>query len=196
MPDAQALLDLDRRHGLPDWRGFAKFHLAWAARRSEALVEMRAALAFQRERDFLVELPLFGAWLAETEADAGEMNIALDTINEQIALIERTGQRWYEPEANRIRGEILLKLDPANVSVAENALANAVAVARGQGAAQLRTAQRRSRWPSSTNRPAAPPKLTRFSRPRSRVFRVCRRCQRSPRGRRYSSVWRKARFER
>ena len=35
---------------------------------------MRSALAFQREGDFLVELPLFGAWLAETEAEAGELS--------------------------------------------------------------------------------------------------------------------------
>ena len=84
------------------------------------------------------------------------MNIALDTINEQIALIERTGQRWYEPEANRIRGEILLKLDPANVSVAENALANAVAVARGQGARsfELRAALALAKLYQSTGRPA------------------------------------------
>jgi predicted ATPase len=157
-PHAQALLDLDRRHGLPDWRAFAKFHLAWAARRSdpEALVEMRAALALQRERDFLVELPLFGAWLAETEAEAGEMESALNTIDEQVALIGRTGQRWYEAEANRIRGEILLKLDPANVSVAEHALANAVAVARGQGACsfELRAALSLAKLYQSTGRPA------------------------------------------
>ena len=72
---AQALLDLDLKHGLPNWRGYAKFHLAWVARRSdrEALVEMRAALALQRESDFLVELPLLGALLAEAEAEAGEL---------------------------------------------------------------------------------------------------------------------------
>ena len=155
---ADALLDLDLKHGLPNWRAFAKFHLAWVARRSdlEAIDEMRAALAFQRERDFLVELPLLGALLAETEAEAGELNVALDTINEQIALIERTGQRWYEPEANRIRGEILLKLDSANVSVAENALLNAVAIARGQGARTfgLRAALSLAKLYQSTDRAA------------------------------------------
>jgi predicted ATPase len=117
---------------------------------------MRSALAFQREGDFLVELPLFGAWLAETEAEAGELKSALNTIDEQIALIERTGERWYEPEANRIRGEILLKLDPARASVAEHAFVSATALARRQGARsfELRAALALAKLYQSTRRPA------------------------------------------
>jgi len=96
-PHAQALLDLGLTHGLPSWHGFAKFTLAWVSRRDnpQALAEMRAALALQREMDFRVEQPLFGTLLAEAEAAAGEWDAALATVVEQLVAIERTGERWF-----------------------------------------------------------------------------------------------------
>jgi hypothetical protein len=94
-PHAQALFEMDLKHDLPNWRAFAKFHLAWTKRRTDpnAIGEMRAALAFQRESDFFVEQPLLGALLAETEAEAGELKAAIGTIDRQIALIGRTDER-------------------------------------------------------------------------------------------------------
>ena len=50
--------------------------------------------------------------------------------------------------------------------------------------AQFRACAQRYRWPSSINRPAAPPKRTPSSRPRSKVFRRRPKCPRSLRRRR------------
>jgi predicted ATPase len=135
-PHAQALFEMDLKHDLPNWRAFATFHLAWTKRRTDpnAIGEMRAALAFQRERDFVVEQPLLGALLAEAEAEAGELKAAIGTIDAQIALIGRTDERWYEGELHRIRAEILLKSGPSNAAQAENSFLNAIAVTKQQGA--------------------------------------------------------------
>jgi predicted ATPase len=135
-PHAQALLDLGVTHGLPSWHGFAKFTLAWAERRGnpQALEEMRAALATQRDMDFRVEQPLFGTLLAEAEAAAGELDAALASVNAQLAAMEQTGERWFEAEVHRARGEILLKHDAANTAPAEEAFLNAVAIAQRQKA--------------------------------------------------------------
>jgi predicted ATPase len=68
---------------------------------------MRAALALLREMDFRVEQPLFGTLLAEAEAAAGELDAALATVEEQLAAIGQTGERWFAAEVHRVRAEIL-----------------------------------------------------------------------------------------
>ena len=60
--------------------------------------------------------------------------MASATIDHALALSERTGLRWYDTESHRIRGEILLKRDPAKPDPAEEAFLTATAVAREQGA--------------------------------------------------------------
>ena len=61
-----------------------------------------------------------------------------------------------EAELHRVRGEILLKRDPANPGPSEEAFLTAISVAKQQGTRsfQLRA---RCRSPSSTNRPVANP---------------------------------------
>ena len=156
-PHAQALLDLGLTHGLPSWHGFAKFTLAWASRRDnpQALAEMRAALALLREMDFRVEQPLFGALLAEAEAAAGEWDAALTTVEEQLAAIEQTGERWFSAEVHRARGEILHNRDPGNTAPAEEAFHTATAIAREQKARsfELRAALALAKVYQSANRP-------------------------------------------
>ena len=88
-------------------------------------------------------------------------------------------------DLHRVRGELLLKRDPANPAPAEDAFLSAIAVAREQGTRKLRL---RPRWRSrnSINRPAARSTPTPSSRPRSKAFRRRRKCRRSPRRRRCS----------
>jgi predicted ATPase len=157
-PHAQALLDLGLTHGLPSWHGFAKFTLAWASRRHnpQALVEMRAALALLREMDFRVEQPLFGTLLAEAEAAAGELDAALATVEEQLAAIGQTGERWFAAEVHRVRAEILLKRDPMNIAAAEETFLAAIGVAQVQKAKsfELRAALSLAKLYQSTGRAA------------------------------------------
>ena len=93
------------------------------------LADMRAAIAACRERGIGLNVPRFVASLAEAEAQAGELDAAIATVDGAIAEIERDGQRWCEAEAHRIRGEILLKRDAANTAPAEEAFLTAIAIA-------------------------------------------------------------------
>ena len=115
---------------------------------------MRAALALLREMDFRVEQPLFGTLLAEAEAAAGELDAALATVEEQLAAIGQTGERWFAAEVHRVRGEILLKRDPANTAPAEEAFLAAIAIAKEQKARsfELRAALSLAKLYQSTNR--------------------------------------------
>src|SRR5262249_12413439 len=83
------------------------------------LTEMRRGLAIVREQGHLLFLPIFEAALAEAEASAGEIDAGLRRLDNALAESERTEQRWCEAEMHRIRGEILLKRDPADTSAHE-----------------------------------------------------------------------------
>jgi predicted ATPase len=96
------------------------------------LSEMRAGIAACREQGVGNFIPLIATALAEAEVEASEIEAALATIDRVIADSERTGQRWFDAESQRIRGDILLKRDPANT--AEEAFLTAIAIAQQQKA--------------------------------------------------------------
>jgi predicted ATPase len=98
----------------------------------------------------------FTTALAEAEAKAGELETALATIDAVIAETELRGQRSFESESHRVRGEILLKCDPADAAPAEEAFLTAIAVAQQQKARsfELRAALSLARLYQSTNRHA------------------------------------------
>ena len=70
--------------------------------------------------------------------------------------MERSGVRWFEAETHRVRGEILLKRDPANTAPAEEAFLTAIAIAQQQKARsfELRAALSLAKLYQSTGRPA------------------------------------------
>src|SRR6516165_2889393 len=53
-------------------------------------------------------------------------------LDDALAKLERTEERWYEAEMHRIRGDILLKRDPADTAAAEQSLQAAIAIAQSQ----------------------------------------------------------------
>jgi len=79
-------------------------------------------------------LPSLEAALAEAEASAAETDAGLRRLDDALAELGRTEQRWYEAEIYRIRAEILLKRDPADTAAAEQSLQAAIAVAQSQRA--------------------------------------------------------------
>ena len=64
------------------------------------------------------------------------------------------GQHWSDTELHRIRGELLLKREPANFAPAEEALLTAIAIAQQQRAKsfELRAALSLAKFYQSTNR--------------------------------------------
>jgi predicted ATPase len=70
--------------------------------------------------------------LAEAEARSGEVDHALANLDEALTTCERTGDRAFEAELHRVRGEMLLKRDPLNPAPAEEAFQTAIAVSKQQ----------------------------------------------------------------
>jgi predicted ATPase len=135
-PNAFELARLAREHDLPMFRALAMFLQGWAASHSGApadgLEDMHRGAELLREQNVLVYDGLLKIALADAEARAGDPGCAVAILDEALATFDRTGHRAFEAELHRIRGEVLLKRDPANPAPAEEALQTAIAVAKRQ----------------------------------------------------------------
>ena len=192
---AEALEAFSGKLGLALFGGWAKLFAAWAQGRlhdpSRGAAELRQALAALADQGARILAPFGLGLLAELEAETLGAERALSRIDEALTLAREIDHRSELAFLHRLRGDILLKRDPANSRPRRGSLSNRHRRREGAGRAQLRVCAPRFRSPSSINRPAAPPKPMPFSRPRSKASRRRRRCRRSLRRRRCSRRWRR-----
>jgi class 3 adenylate cyclase/tetratricopeptide (TPR) repeat protein len=150
---------LAREYDLNLWRALGEFFEGWARGWSGApggwLEDMRRGAELLREQNISYFDGLLKIALAEAEAGVGDPDRAVDILDEALAICDRTGYRAFEAELNRVRGEILLKRDPANPTPAEQALQTAIAVAKQQATRsfELRAALSLAKLYQSTSRP-------------------------------------------
>ena len=77
------------------------------------------------------------AQLAEACGKASRISEGLDALTEALDVIQSHGERWWEAEIHRLRGELLLKQNPSDLAEAQASLERAVEIARRQGAKSL-----------------------------------------------------------
>jgi predicted ATPase/class 3 adenylate cyclase len=157
---AGALVQLSREHQLSLWQAMASVLRGWACARlgdrESGLEELARALDAHRGQGNKFLLPLFQGLRAEQEGEGQIANLALTRVDEALALAAETGEHWTDALLHRIRGEILLKRDPANTAPAEEAFLTAIAIAQQQKARsfELRAALSLAKLYQSTNRAA------------------------------------------
>ena len=83
-------------------------------RNRRGLEDMRCGVEQLREQNVLLFDGLLKIALAEAEARAGDPDRAIAILDEALATADRTGYRAFEAELHRLRGDMLLKHDPAN----------------------------------------------------------------------------------
>jgi predicted ATPase len=76
----------------------------------------------------------FLALLAEVHGILGEPEAGLTALAEALTLRDTTGERAWEPELYRLKGELLLQLNSDNQAEAETCFHQAITVARAQQA--------------------------------------------------------------
>jgi class 3 adenylate cyclase/tetratricopeptide (TPR) repeat protein len=155
---AEALEALSRQHGMRNWQALAQMHVVSA--RCRLHDPGTGATDLQREFDSLTEQGISGGWfskalLAERQLRAQAVDDAQERIDEALALARQGEVRSDLPFAHFLRGEILLKRDPANPAPAEEAFQTAIDIAKEQGARSwgLRAALSLARFYQSTGRP-------------------------------------------
>ena len=109
---AEELISFSNEQGLPFyssvghmWRGWA---LAMQGRDKEGLTELGDGLARYRAVGSELARPSYLALLAEALSEAGQPIEGLKVLAEALAVAERTGERFYEAELHRLKGELLL----------------------------------------------------------------------------------------
>jgi DNA-binding winged helix-turn-helix (wHTH) protein/tetratricopeptide (TPR) repeat protein len=146
---AEAAIDISKQHGLVMYQAMATIMHGWTlseqGRETEAITQIRDALAaFDATSTSLVR-PHYLALLALALTKANQTPEAGRMLDEAIAMVNTKGERYYEAELYRLKGELLLK---DNEVEAEQCFRKSLEVAESQKAKawQLRTAISLSRF--------------------------------------------------
>jgi hypothetical protein len=120
------------------WRVRAELNSGWARGRlhepAAGAAELRRALAELDDQGDTINVAFFEALLADLEAETLGVDSALARIDEALALAQQADYRCDLVFMHRLRGEILLKHDPADPAPAEEAFRTSIAIAKEQGA--------------------------------------------------------------
>jgi class 3 adenylate cyclase/predicted ATPase len=157
--EAEMVVELSQGNAMPTYTALGALQSAWASARLDGsetgATALRRALAALIDQLSKLYVPFFEGLLAEIEAQ-DDAEGALRRIDKALALAGDTGEHWSDVFLHRLRGEILLKLDPANTAPAEDAFLTAIAIAQQQKARsfELRAALSLAKLHHSTDRPA------------------------------------------
>jgi predicted ATPase len=157
---ADALIELAEEHGMNLYAVSGQVFAYWARGR---LVDPKAGASGLRQalQGYMAEgnknnTPIWHGMLAELEAATRGPDSALTLIDQGLTIAEETGGRYMDPYLHRLRGDILLKRDPADPAPADDAYRTAIAIAKQQGARsyELLASLSLARLYRSTGRPA------------------------------------------
>jgi predicted ATPase len=101
----------------------------------EGEAELRRGLAVWQAAGAEFHRPHMLGWLAEAAGKLGRIDEGLDQLAEALALVEDTGERYYEAELRRLQAELLLQ--QGHQAEAEAGFWQAIEVARKQSAKSL-----------------------------------------------------------
>jgi predicted ATPase len=157
--DAEFVVEHGQEKAMAFYAAFGALQSAWASARLDGretgTTALRQALVAYTDQGNKFLVPFYQGLLAEIEAQ-GDAAGALTRIEEALALAGETGEHWSDAFLHRLRGEFLLRRDPANTAPAEDAFLTAIAVAQQQKARsfELHAALSLAKLYHSTDRPA------------------------------------------
>jgi class 3 adenylate cyclase/predicted ATPase len=133
-----ALVAMCRPAGLSLYLTCGEACVGWARARGGDLeggtAAMRRSRASLIEQGGLAFSPFFAGLLAGLEAEARRLDAASALVEETLAKAAQTGSHFSDSTLVRLRGDILLKSNPANSAPIEEAFRSAIAIAKEQGA--------------------------------------------------------------
>jgi predicted ATPase len=128
---------LASEHGFPQWAGHGRIVQGWAdAQRGEAktgIARIRDGIAAAEATGARLTTPLFLALLAEALAHAGKIEEAFAALDGASATAAVSGERGWDAEIHRLRGELTARLPHPDPAKTEDSFRTALAIARKQG---------------------------------------------------------------
>ncbi len=113
---SEAATVLAEKHGFAHLLGVVRVLSGWAqfeqgeqSERQEGIAVMQAGLLAVQSRQAILTQPYIHALLAEALEKTGQLEEGLRCVAEGLDLIEKTGERWWEAELYRVKGELVLE---------------------------------------------------------------------------------------
>jgi predicted ATPase len=135
---SSALIALAEERGYPHLHATGTFFHGWAraasGERDEGIAEMHRGLAAKQAGGAQIKVPYYLGVLAAAYARARRPVEALPLLADAFERVEETGERWFEAELHRRKGEVVLCLSEPDTPEAERCFRKATAVAQAQGA--------------------------------------------------------------
>jgi predicted ATPase len=147
---AEAAMAFSREQGFALWVPGGTVLRGWAlteqGQTQEGISQMRQGIAAWQGTGAEVDRPYYLALLAEVYGQAGRIMEGLHVLGEALAVMNTIGERYYEAELYRLKGELLRKAEAHSLEstgpnlpeeAAEACFRQALAVARRQQAKSL-----------------------------------------------------------
>src|SRR6185369_14197433 len=153
---AESVIEISHAHGLVLYGAMADVMKGWTLSEQgdeeDGIEQMREGLAALDTTATTVVRPYFLGLLAEALAKVDRVDEAFALLNEATTMVSDTGERYYEAELYRLKGELLLMKDKR--ADAEGCFKRSLQIAEKQKAKswQLRTETSLARLSSGTLR--------------------------------------------
>jgi predicted ATPase len=153
---AESTITLSIEQESPFWLTLGTILRGWAlveqGQGEEGITQMREGLAAYRVTGAELRWPYYLALLAGAYGKVGQAEEGLSVLPEALATVDRTGERFYEAEVYRIKGQLVLQsgvrslesenpstqhLAPSTQAEAEECFLKAIEIARKQQAKSL-----------------------------------------------------------
>lgn len=136
---AEAVIEVSHAHGLVLYGAMADVIKGWTVSEQgdelEGVAQMREGLAALDATATAVIRPHFLSLLSEALAKLERVDEAFSLLDEATAMVDDTGERYYEAELYRLKGELLLMKDKR--ADAEGCLKRSLEIAKSQQAKSL-----------------------------------------------------------
>jgi predicted ATPase len=133
---AGELIAVAIEQGFPYWRALGTAYRGWVTVKNGDVTEgislLRVGSAAYRATGSEAWMPHIIALLAGACEIAGEIEEALILLDDALQIVERTGERWFEAELYRHKGQLLLR--QGHTETAEKLYCKALSIAQEQEA--------------------------------------------------------------
>lgn len=110
---AEAGLKLAVEHGFSIWKGIGEILQGWSialqGKAKEGVTLIERGIALWRAVGAEVSLPYYLSLLAEAHGRAEDPQKGIKILDEALAVLSRTGDRWWEAELYRLKGSLILQ---------------------------------------------------------------------------------------
>ncbi len=138
---AQDCLTLSTEQGFSTWAGLATILSNWALFRQEqtevGVTQMRQSMTSVLEQGHGLGRVMYLSLLAGAYHAMGEGYEGLRLLTEAQEYMEKSGERFYESELHRLKGELVLQQSSDNAAEAETCFHQAISIAQPQSAKSL-----------------------------------------------------------